>query len=221
MKNNFNFNTWLENKNPEFYLSLIDEGFMPDWIRNAFLAGSIMLGPLLMSDGEVHGAEYKTSSEVVKTSEKSGIITIEVQIPLKIKNMEAVPNIVKSEIKNKLLLFLKDQEKERLEKNGPNLFPNLKEIVYVEVFSRPNISPVLTRFNVRELLPGWKSGDQDKLGRLLNVFIKPTEEEKKQGFHNLKFKIYYDKISQKKETSGDTTRKAPAQNNPTQSKIVK
>ena len=217
MKNNFNFNTWLENKDPEFYLSLIDEGFIPDWLRNTFLAGSMILGPLLAGGGEIHGAEYKTNIEVKKTNEKSGSLSIEVQVPLKIKNFDIAPDYIKSQIKNKILLFFKNQEQERLEKDGPNVFINLNEKVFVDIgLDRPDINASLLQFDLRELLPYSKFGDQDKLGRLLNVFLKPTEIEKKQGYHVLKFKIYYNKIPKQTNIKGNVKG-----DNPTQSKIVK
>jgi len=224
MHDKLNFKLWLEHDDPEFYLSLIEEGLIPSWLRNVFLAGSLFLGSNLMSGGEIQSAEINATHIVKPKSDKAGKVTIEVKIPLKITRMDLSSEYIKSSIKNELLKFLREQDIERLEKES-NLAVNLLPEVFVDI-DRSDINPLLTKFDIRELLPNWKFGDQNKLERLLNTFIKATDLEKKQGFHTLKFTIYYNKInpnmpsSQQKNTKQEKNKNF-GKNNPTQSNIVK
>ena len=221
------FKIWLETRDYEFYLALIEERWMPSWLKNVFLAGSMALAPILMS-GESTAGEFQTKPIVKELNDKKGKITIEVKIPIKLSRFDLASENVKSSIKNELSKFLQSQEREKLE-SGKEFLINLRPEVFVDFEGRSDINPVFTKFDLRELLPNWKNVDQTKLERLFNNFIKSTEEEKKKGFHILKFNIYYDKI-QKNQL--DKTLKNPekmqkkqsisgSKSNPTQSNIVK
>ena len=226
---NQNFKIWLENRDKDFYDYIIQEDLLPSWLKNVFVAGSIALASLLYS-GEGSAKEFQSTSVVKQINEKRGKITIEVKIPLKISRMDLAADSIKSSIKSDLLKFLQSQDRERLD-SGVNFSINLMPEVLVDVEDRSDVNPLLTKFDLRELLPGWKSVDQEKLNRLLNVFIKPNELEKKKGFHTLKLTVYYEKTFVKATENSEKPKKnmqpKKAENNvqdkknPTQSNLVK
>ena len=226
---NQNFKIWLENRDKDFYDYIIQEDLLPSWLKNVFVAGSIALASLLYS-GEGSAKEFQSTSVVKQINEKRGKITIEVKIPLKISRMDLAADSIKSSIKSDLLKFLQSQDRERLD-SGVNFSINLMPEVLVDVEDRSDVNPLLTKFDLRELLPGWKSVDQEKLNRLLNVFIKPNELEKKKGFHTLKLTVYYEKTFVKAPENSEKPKKnmqpKKAENNvqdkknPTQSNLVK
>jgi len=177
MKDMLKFKVWLESEDKEFYDQLVEEGLIPPWLRNVFLAGTIAMGSYLVSPTEAQGAEVTSQSIIDVKKEK---IEINVKLPIKITRLDLASETIKASIKKELLKFLQNQERERLDSKEKYII-NLKTSVFVDVEER-DINPLLTKFDLRELLPSWKFGDQDKLSRLLNVFIKSTESEKKLEF---------------------------------------
>lgn len=210
MKDMLKFKVWLESEDKEFYDQLVEEGLIPSWLRNVFIAGTIAMGSHLITPSEVRGAEFTSQSTIDIKKEK---IEINVKLPIKITRLDLASENIKASIKKELLKFLQNQERERLESKEKYII-NLKTSVFVDVEER-DINPLLSKFDLREILPSWKFGDQDKLARLLNVFIKSTESEKKLGFQNVKFTIYYEKIKMPDSTN------ANSKNNPTKSNILK
>ena len=190
MKQNLDFKLWLQDN--QF---IVDEALIPDWLRNVFVGGTIALAPYLMSNS-VQAGELDRTTLVQAKNQNEGRVVIKIKIPLEIKRMDLAAEQIKSTVKNELNKVLKKQEEENFQKNQ-NTYINFNLRVVAELDEEREASSDLLRFTLPEVLPNWKVGDQNKLERLLNVFIKPTSLEKKQKFQEITFKVYFTKTAKK------------------------